>query len=59
MLAGNLFISEYLLCKKWLDKIALFLHVDSKDSNQTGRKLSLIGVFAVRYCFVVHRWSYA
>ena len=50
---------ESLLCAQWVVKDPSFLHVDSEDSDQTGRMPRLIGVFAGRTChFVgfVMRW---
>ena len=40
--------SESLLCAQWVAKDPRFLHVDSEDSDQTGRMLRLIWVFAER-----------
>ena len=39
---------QSLLCAQWVAKDLSFLHVDSKDSDQTGRMPRLIWVFAVR-----------
>ena len=36
------------LCNRWVAKDPSFLHVDSKDSDQTGRMSRLIWVFAGR-----------
>ena len=51
--------SESLLCAQWVAKDPSFLHVDSEDSDQTGRMPRLIWVFAGRTChfvgFVVRR----
>ena len=47
------------LCAQWIAKDPSFLHVDSKDSDQTGRMPRLIWVFAgCTYHFVgfVKRW---
>ena len=33
--------SESSLCAQWVDKDPMFLHVDSKDSDQTGQKQRL------------------
>ena len=38
--------SESLLCIQWVAKDPSFLHVDSEDSDQTGRMPRLIWVFA-------------
>ena len=38
--------SESLLCAQWVAKDPSFLHVDSEDSDQTGRMHRLIWVFA-------------
>ena len=44
---------ESLLCTQWVAKDPSFLHVDSEDSDQTGRMPRLIWVFAGRtYRFV-------
>ena len=40
--------SESSLCAQWVAKDPSFLHADSKDSDQTGRILRLIWVFAGR-----------
>ena len=40
--------SESSLCDQWVAKDPRFLHVDSKDSDQTGRMSRLIWVFAGR-----------
>ena len=40
--------SESLLCTQWVAKDPSFLHVDSEDSDQTGRMSRLIWVFAGR-----------
>ena len=51
--------SESSLCTQWVSKDASFLHVDSEDSDQTGRMPRLICVFAGHTChFVgfVMRW---
>ena len=40
--------SEYLLCAQWVAKDPSFLHVESKDSDQTGWMPRLIWVFADR-----------
>ena len=45
--------SKSLLCAQWKAKDPRFLHVDSKDSDQTGRMPRLIWVFAGRTCHFV------
>ena len=40
--------SESLLCAQWVAKDPSFLHVDSEDSDQTGRISRLIWIFAGR-----------
>ena len=40
--------SESSLCAQWVAKDPNFLHADSEDSDQTGRKTRLIWVFAGR-----------
>ena len=40
--------SESSLCVQWIAKDTSFLHVDSEDSDQTGRMPRLISIFAVR-----------
>ena len=40
--------SESSLCAQWVAKDPSFLHVDSEDSDQTGRMPRLIWVFAGR-----------
>ena len=45
--------SESSLCAQWVAKDPSFLHVDSKDSDQTGRMPRLIWVFAGRTCHFV------
>ena len=45
--------SESSLCAQWVAKDLLFLHGDSKDSDQTGRMPRLIGVFAGRTWHIV------
>ena len=51
--------SESLLCTQWVAKDPSFLHVDSEDSDQIGRMLRLIWVFAESTChfagFVMRR----
>ena len=47
------FWSESLLCTQWVAKNPRFLHVDSKDSDQTGQMPRLIWVFAGRTCSFV------
>ena len=53
--------SESSLCAQWVAKDPSFLHVDSEDSDQTGRMPRLIWVFAGRTChfvgFVTRRLS--
>ena len=50
--------SESLLCVQWVAKDPGFLHVDSEDSDQTGRMPRLIWVFAVRtLSLLVLSWS--
>ena len=47
------------LCAQWVAKDSIFLHADSKHSDQTGQMPRLIRVFAGRTChFVtfVMRW---
>ena len=51
--------SESSLCAQWVAKGPSFLYADSEDSDQTGRMLRLIWIFAGRTChFVgfVMRW---
>ena len=54
--------SESLPCTQWVVKDPSFLHVDSKDSDQTGRMPRLIWVFAGRTChfvgFVMRRFIF-
>ena len=45
--------SESLLCAQWLVKDPVFLYVDSKDSDQTGRMPRLIWAFAGCTCLFV------
>ena len=45
--------SESLLCTQWVAKDPSFLHVDSKDSDQTGWMPRLIWVFTGRTCHFV------
>ena len=45
--------SESSLCIQWVAKDPSFLHVDSEDSDQTGRMPRLIWVFAGRTCHFV------
>ena len=45
--------SESLLCAHWVAKDPSFLHVDGKNSDQTGRISRLIRVFAGRTCHFV------
>ena len=40
--------SEFSLCAEWIAKDPRFQHADIKDSDQTGRMLRLIWVFAER-----------
>ena len=40
--------SESSLCAQWVAKDPSFLHADSEDSDQTGRMLRLIWIFAGR-----------
>ena len=40
--------SESSLCVQWVAKDPTFLHADSEDSDQSGRMLRLIWVFAGR-----------
>ena len=44
---------QSLLCAKWVAKDPGFLHVGSKDSDQTGQMPSLIWVFAGCSCYLV------
>ena len=47
--------SEYSLCAQWVAKDPSFLHVDSEDSDQTGRMPRLIWVFAGHtFCWFCH-----
>ena len=48
--------SESLLCAQWVAKDSSFLHADSEDSDQTGRMLRLIWVFAGR-TLILLVWS--
>ena len=51
--------SESSLSAQWVSKDPSFLHVDSEDSDQTGRMPRLIRVFAERTCHFagfVMRW---
>ena len=51
--------SDSLLCAQWVAKDPNFLHADSEDSDQTGRKPRLIWVFAGRtrhFVGFVMRW---
>ena len=41
------------LCAQWVAKNRSFLHADSEDSDQTGRMVRLICVFAGRTCHFV------
>ena len=54
--------SESSLCAQWVAKDQNFLHVDSEDSDQTGRMPGLIWVFAWRTYyfvdFVIRRLKY-
>ena len=56
--------SESSLCAKWVAEGPRFLHVDSEDSDQTGRMPRLIWVFGGRtlifVCFVMSRliWTH-
>ena len=54
--------SESSLCAHWVAKDPSFLHADSEDSDQTGRKPRLVWVFAGRTChfvgFVTRRLNY-
>ena len=54
--------SESSLCAQWVAKDPSFLHVDSEDSDQTGRMPRLIWVFGGRTChfvgFVTRRLHY-
>ena len=45
--------SESSLCTLWVDKAPVFLHADSKDSDQTGRMPRLIWIFAGHICHFV------
>ena len=45
--------SETSLCTQWVAKDPSFLHLDSEDSDQTGRMPRLIWVFAGRTCHCV------
>ena len=47
--------SESLLCTQWVAKDPSFLHVDSKDPDQTGRMPRLIWVFYG--CTVILSWG--
>ena len=50
------------MCAQWVAKGPSFLHAASEDSDQTGRMLRLVLVFAGRTChfvgFVVRRLNY-
>ena len=51
--------SESSRCKQWVAEDPVFLHVDSKDFDQTGPTPRLIGVFAGRkshFVGLVMRW---
>ena len=54
--------SDFSLCAQWVAKDPSFLHVDSKDSDQTGRMPRLIWFFAGCTCqfvgFVMRRLKY-
>ena len=45
--------SDQPLCAQWVAKDPSFLHADNEDSDQTGRMLRLICVFAGRTCHFV------
>ena len=45
--------SESSLCAQWVANDPSFLHADSEDSDQIGRKPSLIWVFSGRTCHLV------
>ena len=51
--------SEYSLCAQWVGKDPRFLHLDSEDSDPTGRIPRLIWVFALHtaifFAFVMSR----